>query len=127
MRYRLITACSLTAVVAGLLLQSQGQLEAADIVWAPTMVAMLVPLTTSVVRSVRHGRIGVDAIALVAMVGALALGEFLAGSVIALMLAGGIAAAPTEAHRRRGDQVEEVTIDALIAGDQVRAATIDGS
>ena len=35
------------------------------------------------------GASGVDAIALVAMAGALALGEYLAGAVVALMLAGG--------------------------------------
>ena len=33
--------------------------------------------------------VGVDAIALVSMAGALALGEYLAGAVVALMLAGG--------------------------------------
>ena len=50
---------------------------------------MLVPLTLSVARTLARGRIGVDAIALFSMAGALALGEYLAGAVVALMLAGG--------------------------------------
>ena len=40
-------------------------------------------------RTLLRGDVGVDAIALVAMAGALALGEYLAGAVVALMLAGG--------------------------------------
>ena len=60
-----------------------------DLVWAAAIVLTLVPLTWSVGRSLARGDVGVDAIALVAMVGALALGEYLAGAVIALMLSGG--------------------------------------
>ena len=52
-------------------------------------LALLIPLTISVGRSLLRGDVGVDAIALLAMAGALALGEYLAGAVIALMLAGG--------------------------------------
>jgi len=50
---------------------------------------MLIPLSWSVGRSLLAGDLGVDLIALLAMAGALALGEYLAGAVIALMLAGG--------------------------------------
>ena len=90
-------------------------------VWALTIVLALIPLTWSVIGTLLRGDVGVDAIALVAMAGALALGEYLAGAVIALMLAGGNALeaaagrrarreltallerAPRIAHRRRGD------------------------
>lgn len=40
-------------------------------------------------RTLAQGRVGIDAIALVAMAGALAIGEYLAGAVVALMLSGG--------------------------------------
>jgi heavy metal translocating P-type ATPase len=50
---------------------------------------MLVPLSWSVGRTLLAGDLGVDLIALLAMAGALALSEYLAGAVIALMLAGG--------------------------------------
>ena len=62
---------------------------AADGFWAATTALLLVPLTISVVRSLLQRDVGVDAIALVSMAGALALGEYLAGAVVALMLAGG--------------------------------------
>ena len=78
----------------------------------------------SVVRSLLRRDVGVDAIALVSMAGALALGEYLAGAVVALMLAGGnaleeranrraareltalVERAPRTALLRRGELVE---------------------
>ena len=74
--------------------------DAGDVVWAVAIALTLIPLTWSVLRSLMRGDVGVDAIALVAMAGALALGEYLAGAVIALMLSGGNAleAAPGDAH-----------------------------
>jgi heavy metal translocating P-type ATPase len=63
--------------------------SAAGAVWATTVAGMLIPLSWSVARSLIAGDLGVDLIALVAMAGALVLGEYLAGAVIALMLAGG--------------------------------------
>ena len=97
-----------------------------DLIWAAAIILTLIPLTWSVLRTLMHGDVGVDAIALVAMVGALALGEYLAGAVIALMLSGGNALeaaagrrarreltallerAPRIAHRRQGEKIEEV-------------------
>ena len=58
------------------------------------LVLVLVPLTVSVARTLRAGDVGVDAIALLAMAGALALGALLAGALLALMLSGGNALAP---------------------------------
>ena len=57
------------------------------------------PLTVSVALSLRAGDVGVDAIALLAMAGALALGELPAGAVLALMLSGGNALEAAAAHR----------------------------
>ena len=62
--------------------------QSGDLIWAAAIVLTLIPLTWSVLRTLMNGDVGVDAIALVAMVGALALGEYLAGAVIALMLSG---------------------------------------
>lgn len=78
-----------TGIVAGGLLYATSGSNDANVAWAATVAIMLVPLTVSVLRSLAHGDLGVDLIALLAMAGALALGEYLAGAVIALMLAGG--------------------------------------
>lgn len=71
----------------GLWLAGFGSL--ADVAWAAAIVIALIPLTVNVARELRRRQTGVDLIALMAMAGALVLGQFLAGAVIGLMLAGG--------------------------------------
>ncbi|MGZ5335654.1 MAG: heavy metal translocating P-type ATPase [Solirubrobacterales bacterium] len=111
--------------------------EAGDLIWAAAIVLTLIPLTWSVLRTLMRGDVGVDAIALVAMVGALALGEYLAGAVVALMLSGGNALeaaagrrarreltallerAPRIAHRRQGEKIEEVPVGEIVVGDRI--------
>ena len=139
-----LVAFALIAIAVGGLLHLLDLGAAGDAVWAVSVGVMLVPLTWSVVRTLMRRNVGVDAIALVAMVGALALQEYLAGAVIALMLAGGnaleafasrrarreltalVERAPRIAHRRRGDLVEEVPVEALEVGDMlvVRAGEV---
>jgi heavy metal translocating P-type ATPase len=134
---RLVALAALGGVVAGLVLWALGRGAAADWSWAATTALLLAPLTVSVVRSLLRKNVGVDAIALVSMAGALILGEYLAGAVIALMLAGGnaleeaanrrarreltalVERAPRSALVRRGAELIEVQIDAVVAGDSV--------
>ncbi len=132
---RALALAALAGVLAGGILKLLSLDNEADAVWAASAAIMLVPLTWSVVRSLVRRDVGVDAIALVAIAGALALGQYLAGAVIALMLAGGnaleayasrratrelrmlVERAPRIAHRRRGDLVEEVSVDEVTVGD----------
>ena len=125
-----VAPAALAGVVGGLAAWAFGAPEVADGLWAATTALLLVPLTASVVRSLLRGDVGVDAIALVSMAGALALGEYLAGAVVALMLAGGnaleeranrraareltslIERAPRSALVRRGDGLVEVPVGA---------------
>jgi heavy metal translocating P-type ATPase len=124
-----------SGIVAGGVLYAFAGSDAADVAWAATVAIMLVPLTWSVVRSLLHGDVGVDVIALLAMAGALALGEYLAGAVIALMLAGGnalevfasararreltalVERAPRTARRHTEDGWEEIPAEQVEVGD----------
>src|SRR6476620_1674614 len=133
----LLPAAAATGLIAGGVLELAGAHAPASAIWAATTLALLVPLTVSVGRSLIRGRIGVDAIALLAMAGALALGEYLAGAVIALMLTGGNALeagaarrarrelgmllqrAPKIAHLHRAGAIEEVPVEAVGVGDIV--------
>ncbi len=63
----------------------------ADRLWAAGAIPVIVGLVASIVRDLLAGRLGVDAVALLSMTGALALGEFLAAIVVAVMYAGGAA------------------------------------
>jgi heavy metal translocating P-type ATPase len=80
---------TLAAVVGGAVAWFLGARAIADAAWAVALVVALVPLTVSVLRDLVHRDTGVDLIALLAMAGALILGQFLAGAVIGLMLSGG--------------------------------------
>ena len=105
----LIAFAALLGVVAGLVLAAVGLRDAANVVWGLVTGALLLPLTWSVIRTLIRRDLGVDAIALVAMAGALALQEFLAGAVVALMLAGGNALEAAAGRRARHDLEALVT------------------
>jgi heavy metal translocating P-type ATPase len=134
---RLIAAAALVGVVAGVVLLALGQRQAADWLLAATTVLLLGPLALSVVTSLMRRDVGVDAIALVSMAGSLILGHYVAGAVIALMLAGGnaleeaanrrasreltalVERAPRIALVRRGDDIHEVPVEEVEVGDNV--------
>jgi heavy metal translocating P-type ATPase len=124
------------------LLHLAGVGAAGDDVWALGTAVLAVELLGEVIRTVFvERRMGVDTIALVAMVGSLALGEYLAGMIVGLMFSGGgaledwassrakreltelIARAPKVAQLRRGETLEEVPVDQVQAGDVVLVRT----
>ena len=127
----------LAAIASGGALHLLDRPTAGDLVWGGATVVVLVPLAIGLARTVARGRIGVDAIALLAMAGAVALGEYLAGAVVALMLAGGntlesyasgrarrelctlLERAPRSARRYRDGEVEKVEVGELEPGDVV--------
>jgi heavy metal translocating P-type ATPase len=86
---RLLAGIALAGILAGGLVRLAGLDGAAGALWALTTAVVLAPLVLTVLACLRRGELGVDLIALLAMVGSLALGEYLAGAVIALMLSGG--------------------------------------
>ena len=88
LRWSLVTI-AVAGLAGGLLAQSIGAPDIAHIVWIAAMAPVVAGLAVSIVRDFAAGRVGVDAIALVSMTAALALGQPLAGVVVALMYAGG--------------------------------------
>jgi heavy metal translocating P-type ATPase len=140
MRSRLLAAFALAALAAGGALALAGRPGLADLAWATGTAIVLVTVVPPVLASLFRRRVGVDAIALLAMGGALALGEYLAGAVIALMLAGGnaleeiatgrarrelsalVERAPRVARVRHGDTAVEVDVEAVVPGDALIVA-----
>ena len=133
------TAALLFGCIAGLsggvVLWAIGFPAAADGVWAATSLLALVPVVVSMVRDLIRRSGGIDVIAVMAIIGAVLLGEYLAGAVIGLMLATGRALeeyaanraerelsallkrAPRTAHRLRHGTLETISVDAVEAGD----------
>ncbi len=100
-------------------------------------VPVVAGLAISIVKDLLSGRFGVDAVALVSMSGALALGQPLAGAVVALMYSGGnvlediavaraahdlrslVDRAPRDAHRCVDSGIEEVPVGTVAVGDRL--------
>jgi heavy metal translocating P-type ATPase len=137
-RARLLAAFSFGAFAAGGLLHLAGKGAIGDDVWAVTVALLAADLLVEVAHTVvvEH-HLGVDAIALVAMVGALALGQELAGIVVGLMFSGGAALedwasaragrelsglvrrVPKVVQVHREDRIETVAIETVAPGDVV--------
>ena len=133
---------AVVAITAGGLLHLAGASAAGHQVWRAAVALLAAELTVEVARTVIvDHHLGVDTIALVAMVGALALGEELAGAVIGLMFTGGAALeaaasrrarreltrlverAPRIARLRSDDTLREVAVDVVAPGDVVLVRT----
>ncbi len=140
-RARVLVTFALVALVAGGLLELAGSGLGRDM-WAAAVVVLTAELSVEVAHTIVFDRqMGVDTIALVAMVGSLALGQELAGIVVGLMFTGGAALeeaassrarreltlliqrAPRVTHIRRGDDVETVSVERVQPGDAVLVRT----
>jgi heavy metal translocating P-type ATPase len=137
---RVIAAVTAAGIAAGAAAWIAGRPDLADLAWRVVTVLALVPLTLGVVEDLLRREPGVDLIALLAMAGALALGQALAGAVVALMLSGGqaledyaggrarrelaalLARAPRTVRRHRGGELETVPVDAVQPGDRLLVA-----
>jgi heavy metal translocating P-type ATPase len=137
LKHRALLAIAIGGLVAGMAAYAGGNPRAAAWAWAAGTVPVVIGLLVSMVRDLLAGRMGVDAVAFVSMTAALALGETLAGVVVAVMYAGGnlledyavaraerdlkslIDRAPRLAHRRTGDSLTDVAIDEVQIGDIV--------
>jgi heavy metal translocating P-type ATPase len=103
--------------------------------WIAGTVLAVVPALVWVLVALRRGRVGVDVIAVLSLVGTLLVGEYLAGALIAVMLAGGRALdaaaerrasrdlrallerAPRFARRRVGTQVSVIPLAEVVVND----------
>jgi heavy metal translocating P-type ATPase len=132
-----LVSIAIAGLAAGIAAALAGRPELADLCWTLATLPVVAGLTLSIARDLLSGRLGVDAIALVSMSAAIALGQPLAGAVVALMYSGGnvlediavaraerdlrslVDRAPREAHRLADGRIEEVPISAVAIGDQL--------
>ena len=118
-----------SGLVLGVAARVMGWTSTGDGLLAVATAVALVSATVATVVALRQRRPGVDVIAVLAMAGALALGEVLAGAVIAVMLTGGQALErfaegrarreltalldrrPRGAHRQEDGRLVDVPVD----------------
>jgi heavy metal translocating P-type ATPase len=134
-------AVAVIGLAVGVGARVAGAQDAADGVWLVVTVLGLVQSTASTVAAVRRRQASVDVIALLALAGALVVGEPFAGAVITVMLASGILLearaaararressllverAPRSARRRDGDTLTTVPVDRVCQGDRLLLGT----
>ncbi len=132
-----MVALALIGLLAGAVAWVLAWPSAADLAWAITTAIAVPPAAISLLQRLRRGSLGVDLIALLALGGALAYHQYLAGALISLMFATGqaleayggararaeltalLARAPRTAHRIAGAAVETVPVDAIRRDDRL--------
>ncbi|SDH62962.1 heavy metal-(Cd/Co/Hg/Pb/Zn)-translocating P-type ATPase [Leifsonia sp. 98AMF] len=134
LRYRVITLTLLVGVVS-LALFLAGAVAAAQWTAGLYAIAVAVGYTVRMLRTLASGGLGVDLLAVVAIVATVAVGEVAAALVVVLMLSGGEALEdyanrrarheldallrrePRSAHRFAGDRIEDVPVGDVRVGD----------
>ena len=132
-----VFSASAMGLLVGVVLWLLDLREAAAWSWRIGSLIVGVPLLVTVVRGLLRRDGGVDVLALISIVGALALGQDLTAAIIALMLGGGqllesfaerragremsalLGRAPRVATRYRGTELEEVALGEVVPGDRL--------
>ena len=143
-RYPIVAMTLLVAIVGGVL-EALGSSDVVNVNaarWALSAFALLVAAMQArdMLRNIMKGQVGMDVLAIMAIVATVSVGEYWASVVIVLMLSGGEALeeyasgrasrelgallkrAPQQAHRlREGDdqQIEDVSIADVAIGDRL--------
>jgi heavy metal translocating P-type ATPase len=125
------------ALVVGAVASLAGDGAFGRAVWQAATVVVAAHLVVVTVVRLHQGRMAVDVVALLALAGSLALGEALAGVIVALMVESGdalehyahrrarrdlsrlLSLAPRIAHRVAGDAIEDVAAGEVRVGDVV--------
>ena len=134
---RVLLVLSAAGLLGGVAAWLGGAHAVAEALWILTTATALLPASLDAAARLRQRKLGVDVIAILAMAGALAYGEYLAGAVIAVMLATGgalesyavgraerdltalLERAPRVAHRIEDGEVVTVAATDVRPGDRL--------
>ncbi len=130
-----LTASISVTIVCGVLFFGFGQTKAADLLTLIFCGIMAAFLTAGIVKTLREGSMGVDVLAVMAIISTLAVGEYWASLIIVLMMTSGealenyaesrarseltalLSHAPQIAHKITGDTVTDVPVSTVAVGD----------
>ena len=136
-RYPVAALAALGLLAGALARLAFGAPVLADRLFLATLLVGGAPLVLKTLRGMLHGRFAADVVAMLAIVTALALGQYFAGAVIVLMQSGGealeayamgrataslealLARAPRIAHVRQGGAWRDVPVETVAPGDHL--------
>ena len=128
-------AVALGGLIVGAVAYLTDATDGAHIAWAVTAAVGIGPATWWVLNAARNRRFGVDVVAVLALAGTLAVGQYLAGAVIAVMLASGrsleafaearakrelhalLARAPRVVHKYVDGELVSPPLESIVPGD----------
>lgn len=128
---------SVAALATGIGAILVGATTAADVVWTALAIVVSIRLAIEIADALRRGQVGVDVIAVLAMVGSILLHETLPGAVIAVMITTGraledyadtrarrelaalLARSPRVVHRYGPDGLTSPPIESVVQGDRL--------
>ena len=128
---------TLGVILIGAGFRLAGERRTAMIVWMAGLLLTGLPVAVWTFRSALRGRLATDLVAALAIVGAVVLVQPLAGLVVVLMQTGGEAlesyaegrasravrdleaAAPRQAHRLEGAEIEDIIAEQIMVGDRL--------
>lgn len=123
-------------ILSGIFFLNQ-QVALSTLILEIALILGSIPLVYQFFKNILKGQYGVDVIALVAIITSFLLKEYIAGSVIVLMLSGGealeayaarrstqeltklLSLAPSIAHRKEGDQLIDVPVEEVLVGQHL--------
>ena len=128
---------ALLFLLTGAVARFAGAIDRSGTIWMIGLILLGLPVVIRTLRQALRGHFATDLIAMLAIAGAIALRQPLAGLMVVLMQTGGEALerfavgrasraiheleqlAPRIAHRVRGEAVEEVSVEQIAVGDIV--------
>jgi Cation transport ATPase len=131
----ILFALAAVGLLVGVGAWAVGALGVAAVLWVSVTTMACVPALWWVIDGLRHHRFGSDVIAVLALAGTLAVREYPAGAIIAVMVTGGrlledragrrarrdlsalLSVAPRLTHRRQDHDLVTVDVDAVRPGD----------
>lgn len=131
----IIPFIALLGLIAAFVFYLAGMPDVYSAILMAVMIIGTIPVLWRMLRDLLNAHFGVDLIAIVAILGSFLLNQFLAGTVILLMLSGGealeayalqrarrelsalLSRVPTVAHVKRGGEIVDVAVSSVNAGD----------
>lgn len=135
--YYFIPLLTLLGLIVAGVLHFGGRENLADRILMVTLIVGTLPLIYRMLKDIFSGHFGVDLIAIIAIITSFILGEYLAGTVIVLMLSGGealeayalrrasreltrlLSNAPSIAHIKDGQNITDVAAAKVKVGDLI--------
>ncbi|MDO1581523.1 heavy metal translocating P-type ATPase [Rhizobium oryzicola] len=133
----LLLGIAVAGLLIGLGLQFAGRPDLARLCWSAATLPVLAALVIEIIRSLWRGEVGLDVVAALSMSAALAFGEALAATIVAIMYSGGtfleafaegrarremsdlLARAPRTATRYSESGLQEIAVDDVQPGDRL--------